>query len=223
MKTVAIIDDRKDVRERLAKRITRHLREENIDWRTISMEPLPTTDDYQNWIVNEKIIFLLVDERLTEEPLTDASYSSYNGHDLVKKVRQTNKQLPIFMITAHVDDEQIEEMKGDFDDVISRTNLEKIESSHQYVKRFIRYTQTYLTNFQKEYERLAELSELIALDIAKADDINELKALQTKLEIPLSSFISKDRKDWLAELDQKTKEIEELAAQLDVIIKNNGK
>lgn len=224
MSTVAIIDDRKDVRERLAKRIARHLKDENLTWKTVPMEPLPNPQDYQKWIVHEKIIFILVDERLTEEKLSNSSYNSYNGHDLVKEIRLTNKQLPIFMITAHPHDEQIEEMKGEFDDVISRTNLEDKESSRQYVKRFVRSTQTYLSNFQKEYERLAKLSELVALEQAKEVEINELKALQAKLEIPLSAFISKDRTDWLAELDKKTQEIEGLAAELDALIKkNNGK
>lgn len=221
MSTVAIIDDRKDVRERLAKRIARHLKEENVNWKTISLDPLSNIKDYQNWIINEKIVFLLIDERLSEEPLSDSTFSGHNGHDLVKEIRQTNKQLPIFMITAHVDDEEIEAMKGEFDDVISRTSLEEMSSSRQYVKRFVRQTQTYLQNFQKEYERLAELSGLIALEKATENEINEIKALQTKLELPLSGFISMDRTDWLAELDTKTNEIEKLAKELEELIKKN--
>ncbi len=223
MGTVAIIDDRKDVRERLTKRIARHLREEGVEWKTISIDPLPTYTDYQKWLVNEKIIVLLVDERLNEEPLSDSTYCNHTGHDLVKEIRKTNKQLPIFMITAHADDEQIEEMKGEFDDVISRTSFEEMSSSRQYVKRFVRSTQSYLSNFQKEYERLAQLSASVALENATEDEINELKALQTKLELPLSAFISKDRTDWLAELDQKSKEIEELASELDQLIKKGSK
>lgn len=224
MSTVAIIDDRKDVRDRLAKRIARHLKEENILWKTISIDPIPNPEDYQKWIVNEKIVFLLVDERLMEEPLSDSTFNSYNGHDLVRIIRQTNKQLPIFMITAHPSDNEIEEMKGEFDDVISRTNFEDANSSRQYVKRFIRYTQTYLSNFQKEHERLSKLSELVALEKATKEEIDELKALQVKLEIPLSPFISKDRTDWLAELDKKTEEVEKLANELNELIqKNKGK
>ena len=106
-----------------------------------------------------------------------------------------------------------------FDDIISRDDFIKSdESTKQYVNRFIRYTQKYLENFEEEYVRLAQLSELVALDKANKNDIKELKALQTKLQLPLSSFVVKDRKDWLEELESKNKKLEELSKKLETLL-----
>lgn len=221
MSVVAIIDDREDVRNRLAKRVKRHLAEEHKLWEVIATDPFENVADYPKWIVNEKVVILIVDERLKEVPIHGSTYSTYNGHDLVNEVRKTNKQLPIVIISAHTDDEVLEQMKGEFDDVISRTSFHDMNSSRQYVKRFIRYTQAYLENFETEYARLSALSELVALGRAQVKDVKELRALQSKLELPLSPFVSKDRNDWLAELDEKTKQLENLSQELEKLINND--
>ena len=213
MQKIAIIDDRTDIRERLSKRIAREIQKQGKDWIVENFPPLPKKEDYQNWIVTNKIAVLIVDEKLKEAKLANDLHADYNGHDLVKIVREVNKQMPIYIITAHVDDSALTEMKGEFEDVISRGQLDK-GNIEPYIQRFIRATQSYLDNYELEYKRLAELSELVALDKADKNDYNELYALQAKLQIPLSSFISSDRVSWINELEEKTRDLEKLSNEI---------
>ncbi|MFD0932231.1 hypothetical protein ACFQ0R_06390 [Psychroflexus salinarum] len=219
MALVAIIDDRLNERRRLSKRISRDIKAQGINWDIDHFDPLPQKEDYNKWIVQNKVVILIVDEKLKEGNV-GGIHANYDGHDLVKEVRKTNKELPIVVISSYVDDEdELESMKGDFDDIISRSDFIKSdESTKQYVNRFIRYTQNYLENFEKEYLKLAELSELVALDEANENQINELKALQAKLELPLSSFVITDRKKWLEELESKSKKLEELSKKLETLL-----
>ncbi|MFT6638399.1 MAG: CheY-like chemotaxis protein [Flavobacterium sp.] len=219
MGLVAVIDDRKDVRKRLSKKFSRYLKQEGISWDVQHFDPLNDILDYPKWISHNKIVILIVDEKLRETPKISGGFHSYDGHDLVREIRKTNKQLPIYVVTAHADDEILIQMEGEFEGVIQRDKFHEDESSNQQFKRIVRATQTYLENFNKEYLRLAELSGLIALNKATIEEKDELKALQAKMEIPLSSFISINRQEWIDELDNKTKELEELSSKIENFLK----
>jgi CheY-like chemotaxis protein len=219
MGIVAVIDDREDVRKRLSKKFSRYLKLEGISWDVQHLDPLNDILDYPKWISHNKIVILIVDEKLREIPKIGGGFHSYDGHDLVREVRKTNKQLPIYVVTAHADDEILTQMEGEFEGVIQRGKFNEDESSRQQFKRIVRATQTYLENFNKEYYRLAELSGLIALNKATIEEKDELKALQAKMEIPLSSFISINRQEWIDELDNKTKELEELSSKIENFLK----
>ncbi|WP_204345104.1 hypothetical protein [Psychroserpens algicola] len=219
MALVAVIDDRKSVRKRLSKKFGRYLKQEGISWDVQHFDPLNQILDYPKWISHNKIVILIVDEKLRETPKTGGGFHSYDGHDLVRVIRETNKQLPIYVVTAHADDDILTQMEGEFEGVIQRDKFNNDDSANQQFKRIVRATQTYLENFNKEYIRLAELSELVALNKATDKNKDELKALQTKMQLPLSSFISIDRQEWIEELDSKTKELEELSNKIENFLK----
>tara|TARA_R110000744_G_scaffold110953_1_gene209076 strand:+ start:3074 stop:3736 length:663 start_codon:yes stop_codon:yes gene_type:complete len=214
MLKVAIIDDNVELRTRVAKRIARHLKKEGINWEVKHYDPLEEKSDYSNWIILNKVVILIVDEKLNVVPNSEGKSTSYSGHDIVKLLRITNKQLPMYVITAYEEDTVLQGMKGQFDGIVSRTLFSDNKSAEQYIQRFVRATQSYLENYQNEYNRLAELSELVALDKATEAHITELKGLQTKLEIPLTSLNINDRKNWLLELEDKTAKLEELSEKI---------
>ena len=214
MLKVAIIDDNEELRTRVAKRISRYLKKESIKWEVNHFDPLEHVEDYANWIIKNKVVILIVDEKLNVVPNSKGISTSYSGHDIVKLLRITNKQLPMYVITAFEADTVLQGMKGDFDGIVSRSLFSIQEHAEQYIQRFVRATQTYLTNYQSEYNRLAELSELVALDRASEENITELKGLQAKLQIPITSFINNDRKSWLIELEEKTNRLETLSEKI---------
>jgi DNA-binding NarL/FixJ family response regulator len=207
MLTVAIIDDREDLRTRLKKLVRRHLDDNGVQWEIEGFAPLQNIEDYPNWIAENKIVLLIVDEKLREEP-NDGALVNYNGHELINIVRKRNKQLPIYVITSHAENEALDEHMAEFEDVVARDTFH--ENTSKFIKRFIRATQSYLDNYQNEYARLAELSEKSALDKASEEEIKELKALQVKLQIPLSSYIIDDRINWIREIEESTKELDQL-------------
>jgi CheY-like chemotaxis protein len=214
MLKVAVVDDNKELRKKVAKRIARYLKSENINWEVAHLDPLKSEKDYAAWIVKNKVIILIVDEKLNVMPNSEGISVTYSGHDIVKLLRKTNKQLPIYVITAYDQDTVLQGMKGAFDGIVNRNLFSIKENSDQYLQRFVRATQTYLINYQSEYERLGELSELVALDKASDNEIRELKGLQTKLQIPLTSLLSNDRKAWINKLEEKTNKLESLSEKI---------
>lgn len=219
MLKVAIIDDTESIRKRLAKPIRRYLKSKEINWVVQDFEPLERVEDYTSWIVKHKVIILIVDERLKVTLNSKGIAANYNGHDIVKLLRETNKQLPMYVITAYKDDNALQDMKGEFDGIVSKSDFTDSEKSEQYIQRFVRATQSYLDQYQEEYNRLAHLSHLVALDTATDQEISELNGLQTKLGIPLTSLNINDRKNWLKELEDKTSKLEELTKKIEQFLK----
>ena len=219
MLKVAIIDDNVDVRQRIAKRIRRYLNNKEINWIVENYEPFERIEDYTGWIVKNKVIILIVDERLNVIPNKNGKAVNYGGHDIVRLLRKTNKQMPMYVITAYKEDDALQGMKGEFDGIVSRSDFSENEKSKQYIQRFVRATQSYLDQNQEEYNRLAHLSNLIALDTANDQEILELKGLQTKLGIPLTSLNINNRNYWLKELEEKTSKLEELTKKIEQFLK----
>ena len=211
-KQIAIIDDRPDVRQRLLKGVSRYFEEHNINLDIKDYSPFQNIEDYPEWIVHNKIVLLIVDERLKEQPIAKDLYSTYDGHELVSTIRKYNKELPIYIITTHSEDEQLTDNLGDYNDIIDREKFE--HDSNQYMKRIFRSTQSYIENFEKEFLRLSELSKKYATNSISGEEKDELQALQAKLEIPLSSFSRINRTEWLNEMEGEVAKLQELESRI---------
>jgi len=218
-KQVAIIDDRQDVRERLLKVFGRHFEDEGIKLKLHHYPPLEDLNQYPEWIVHNKIVLLIVDEKLKENPISEGHFSSYDGHELVSKVREFNKEIPIYIITNHSEEEELNIRLGDYNDIIDRDLFDK--DSNQFLTRIFRSTQGYITNFESEYARLSVLSEKSATNNIEADEVAELKALQAKLEIPLSSISRIDRTGWLNEMEEEVTKLQDLKSRIEEYLKED--
>src|SRR5690554_4846685 len=144
MLKVAIIDDNSELRTRVAKRISRYLKKAGISWVVEHFDPLPEKEDYSKWIVQNKVVILIVDEKLNVVPNSEGKAASYTGHEIVELLRISNKLLPIFVITAFEEDTVLQGMKGQFDGIVSRTLFSDQKNADQYIQRFVRATQSYL-------------------------------------------------------------------------------
>jgi len=219
-KQIAIIDDRKDVRERLLKGVSRYFEANDIKLIVKDYPPFENINEYPEWIVHNKIVLLIVDERLKEQPISEKLFSTYDGHELVANIRTFNKEIPIYIITTHSEEEDLTENLGDYDDIIERAKFE--EDSDQYMKRIFRSTQRYVDNFEKEYKRLSELSTKSATNDITEDEKSELKALQAKLEIPLSSISKVSRTEWINEMEDEVSKLKDLESRIKDYLKNKS-
>ncbi len=218
MLQIAIVDDREDLRKSLVKPIKRYLKRLDIKWEVKDYPPLQDIKAYPNWIVSNKIIVLIVDEKLKGQS-NNGYRANYNGHDLVKIIRKINNELPIYAVTAYPKDSALQESKGNFDDIIGKNTFKNSSELEQYMKRFVRATKTYLENYESEYSMLSKLSQLVALDKATEKDYELLMALQSKLGIPVSSFAQTDRKEWMENLEKKADELKKISDEIKKLLK----
>ena len=217
LRNIAIIDDRAEERKILNDRIKHELKKLNITCDIVDFEPLPNIEDYPQWILDNKIDILIVDERLNTQKLTNGSYSIFNGHELITYIRKYNIHLPIFVITAYKETNELLSTVGNIDNIISRANFHKY--SAEYIKTIIRVSNRYFEAYQKEFLQLSQLSEKIAKGTATAQEVDETRALQEKLQIPMTANFYNDRAVWMNQFESKINDIASISSSIENFLK----
>lgn len=215
MLEVIIVDDRPAVGKRVANRFHRYLQQNGIPWNVNYLPPFKNRNEYNRYIIDNKVVLLVIDEKL-DVPISGIAVD-YNGHDVVEYLRKFNKELPIFIITAYPETDDLLLVEGQADGIISRSKFVRVEDSNQIIMRLVRSTHRYLENYSKEYERLAILSNRVVTNKASTDERRELVALRVKLDVE-NSIVDLDRKDWLTSLSDEVKELKTLISLANKII-----
>ncbi len=184
MPSIAIIDDRIDLRTTLKNRVEIELQKE---WNSIDTSPLPQLSDYYSWITENEISVLLLDERLNEKIDRNSKSVDYCGHDLVDYVRKYFVTLPIYIVTSYPDDDSLKAKFKDVEDIIPRREF--CQKASDYMPRIIRSGQKFLETFENELVLLSKKAKKIVLGKATAQDIKAVKAVQTKLAIAYPSDV----------------------------------
>lgn len=199
MPNIGIVDDREAHRTTVAKNVAMYLSE---PWGELNVFPFQSMGEYLSWIQEEEIAALIVDERLHEDAKSGQSVD-YNGNKLANYLRKNLPDFPIFVVTTHADDQDLQDSKADVDDIINRDKFN--EEPETFVRRIVRAGQRFFEQYQSELNQLAQLSEKIAIGQATQADSNQLLALQAKIGIssdPNNNF-------------EKSELISTLSAQLD--------
>ena len=181
-------------------------------WTVIDSKPFKETEMYRQWILENDISVLIIDERLDEEKLEDGSYVKYFGSDLVKKLRNFFKDIPIYCITNIAITEHLKKALSYFNLILSRKKFD--DDIENYLNLFIKSGISFYTEFQKELARLGELSETIARGDATDKDKEEIHSLQTKLLIPHLSEELLSRESYSKDLKKKIEEIKSMQDRL---------
>ena len=212
MNRIAIIDDNHEQRETLKRAIEAYLERRESTLEVIDIYPFETEDFqvYIDWINSENILVLIFDERMHNESENGKGPVGYKGNELVSIIRKSFKYIPVFTVTSHIDDDELQEKFGEFEYIVGREDF--IDNGANYVDIIIRSSQRYLDENQNELSEYDHLTKLIASGKGKSEDIDRLKALQIKLHIPMNDF--SDRETWLKEYEIHIKELEEYKAQL---------
>lgn len=213
MPKIAIVDDNKDQRGTYAIRLKQFLKELNSDIQVIDIFPFEKPSDYYGFIDAENIAAIIVDEKLHNDSQPDKLPVGYNGSDLVMYIRERYKYIPFFTLTNFPEDQVLQEKINEYDYIFS-----KKEFTIKQVEIIQRACQRYLAENQKELTMYNDLTRKIASGKAEGDDIEQLKALQQKLEIPLSTDL-KDREEWLKEYEKQIVSLEEIKSKLEKKLK----
>lgn len=214
---IGLIDDRKKEREDIKERLLLELEKLGADWTVNDYEPFEPLEAYQQWLRDEKIDVLIVDEKLNEQSQASTAKVPFTGHQLIEVIRSYNKTLPIFVITSFSDNPDLLSTAGNIDNIIDRIKFAKY--SEQYVQTMIRVSNKYLQTFENEFTRLSELSEKIATGTAAPAEIDQAKALQAKLYLPFSINPLVERENAIEEFETQVKDLDNLRKKIDDFLK----
>lgn len=221
MKKIAIIDDREELSSLIEAVISDALinLEKTDEWGVIKSLPLNNVQAYTDWIAEQNVGVLIVDEMLGERPSSSGAVVNYTGGDVVTSLRREVKDMPLYGVTsfpANVTEQQF----GLFDDVILRETF--TSQAERFVRRFIRQHEDFLEANAEELTELSELSEKIAKGDAQQADINRAKAIQQNIEIPVTSIALAGRGAWLEKYEATLGELEEAQQQAEEFLRKNS-
>jgi hypothetical protein len=189
-------------------RLRLFLKQLNTKIEVIDVFPFEKYSDYYGFIYSEEIVALIIDEKLYNDSQTDKAPVEYNGSDIVGYIRERYKYIPIFTLTNFPGDLILQEKINEYDYIFY-----KKEFSIKQVEIVNRACQRYLEENRKELSLFDDLTKKIASGKREADDFVKLKALQLKLQIPLSSDL-KDREEWITEYEKQIDALEDLKIKL---------
>jgi len=207
---IAVIDDRADARTLVVSVIEDAISNLEVTdkWSVLSAPPLPTLDDYTNWVNDERVGILVIDERLGEIPDASGKAANYTGSDLVSLLRTQNKEMPIYGVTSYPDDTSLKEHFALFNEVVKRDDF--TAKAAQYVERFLRMYKNFLEVNEKELSELSKISKKLALGTATTAEKKRARAIQENLEIPLTTVAITSRKEWLDEYQKTIEDFKKL-------------
>lgn len=216
MKNIGLIDDKDISRRAFMLKLNLELENKFPDWHVIDSKPFKEVETYRQWILENEISILLLDERLDEERLGDGSYVSYFGSDLVKELRLYFKDFPIYCITNVEITEKLINSLNYFNLTLSKRKFD--EDMDNYLNLFIRSGISFYTEYKKELSRLGELSNIVAKGEETSENIIEIQSLQTKLVLPHLTEDIKNREEYLAEIQEQIDKIKIMQIELTKLL-----
>lgn len=220
MPAIAIVDDDPKSRDSDVRSLNTHLPRDK-GWTAIAIHPLPYLKDYPSWIAENEIAVLLVDEKLGGRSAGTGGHVNYEGHDLIKSLRRSNKTLPLYFLTNFAGNTPVTQRFGDVEDIISKNDFKKNRA--RYVDRFTRKGAEYFKSFKDQLAQLNDLSLKIAKGEATEEDKNNAKAIQLNLELPHITEPCGDRSEWLEQYEGKVKEFEGLRKEIETYFKQKNR
>lgn len=208
MAKIAIIDDNKEQSGTVLNNIEIALSEMNSDLEVIASVPFANPHDYFNFIQENEVCVLILDELLNDQSNDGKGPVGYKGSDLVSILRTQLPHFPIFALTVIPANEELKEKYSQYEDIISRKEF--YADTNKYVPKFWRAAKNYLKENIEELSEFNELTTQLSGGSKDPDLIKKLQALQIKLELPFSGF--DDRNAWLIEYENQIKSLEELNA-----------
>jgi hypothetical protein len=210
MITIGIIDDNAEQRDSFKDAIDIYLHKNGREGvEVIDSEPLADIDEYTNWIIQNDIAALIIDEKLTEQPLKATGQScGYEGHDMAQNLRSRRSIIPIHVVTSSKINEDLIQNRELFENILSRKDF--LDEQSKYAEIFIRSGQRFFEENQKLFERIGEISKKIVKNDVSDDEIKELEGIQQFIQTPLYSEEMMLRQDLIATFKNDLEELKKI-------------
>lgn len=221
MKRIALIDDDPEYRSSVATMIGYAINDKNLqdEWEVIAAEPLQDQSTYGQWVNTNEITTILIDQRLDEVASESGQRADYHGSSAVEIIRQTHKDVPIYVITSHSPAPPLEANLGLFEDIIEKSAFSR--AIPEFLTRIIRSSERFLSREGEKLARLSELSEKIALSTASDSEKSEAAGIQQDLYIPFTTNMLARRTEWTEQYNNSIAELEALKGDVDEYLSNH--
>lgn len=211
MASIAIIDDNIDQSDTLKIALKQYLENLENPLDVITQFPFKDINKYFDFINQNEVCVLILDERLNNQSSEVQEPVDYKGNQLVSIIRERYKDFPIFSVTTYADDDELKEKFSEFEYIIKRDDF--VEEGNKYVPIILRAAQRFWESNLNELNEYAILAKEIAGGNNDQEKIKRLKTLQVKLVLPITGF--EDRQTWLNEYEQHIKDLEELKKKVE--------
>ena len=206
MPKITIVDDRKDFRTTLKRKIEAFFIKSKLkDWEVMDISPFQNKSEYFPWLLENDVVVLILDERL-QENIEESESVNYKGSELIEEIRRH---------LNYSRDPDLQSKFPLFDEILDRDSF--YSKADEYITRFIRSGQRYIQSHNKILTRISELSQKLAVGDATNEETLELRGLQEGLN--LSSVEIIDREAWLHKYQEKLDELDKLSIQIEEFLK----
>lgn len=184
MGRIAVVDDRREMRESVAEYIRLALEDLQVKWEVEAMAPLASVEDYVDLIEDGGLRVLVLDENLSEDISETGEAVGYSGHQVARFIRSKFSDLPQVIITSIGATEALEGA-AELDAIVQRDNFNQY--SEVYVERMVRLGQSFSQRYEKDLADLAEITTKLARgeagdeDRVRLDAIRETKVLEAQV------------------------------------------
>lgn len=200
MRTIGILDDRPKELSTTKSIIERNLHDKT--WSVVEVPLLPTPAQVVEWLAQEEINVLVADQVLSDK--SRGKNVTYLGTEVVKAVRQHLPDMPVYMITAHVDNADVEPNLDRMEALVRRGTLG--QQAPVLVPRMMRAGETFERRHRDSLSRLSALSQKNATGTLTKPEQTELQSLQASLALADTT----DTRDLL--LPELEKQVQKFAA-----------
>jgi len=219
MPTIGIIDDKKSQRESAQRIISNYLSENYGEWECVDTYPFRDKVDYVNWIVENDIAVLILDEQLTGEKSSQGWNVDYDGHDLIVFIRETYPTFPVFAMTAYgAKTQELVDRYNLFEDILEDKDF--YSKPEQEIDRFVRSGQRFTDTNLEELNKVSLVSKLLAEGKqVSQEDISEAKAIQERLGLPFTIDSIKNRSEAVDLLEKELNDFESIISEIESFLK----
>ncbi|WP_241172995.1 hypothetical protein [Serratia marcescens] len=204
---IVFINDQERVRNLYGSRLQR-LFGDIVD--VVALEPKSTTEDMLSELISIKnIVAYIIDENLTY-----SGKANYQGVGLIKRIREIDQKIPIYILTSNTS--LVDVKLGDIEFVIDKVDFSQEENKNKFLQRFLRHLSTYKdikTQQAKRFDELLIKSLDNPLSEEEKDEFNGLNAIRSKTLIDEGCISEKDLES-LQEQNKKLSEIENKLKEL---------
>ncbi len=183
---VIFIDDQKDVRDLFGRRL-RRLFKGIAD--VVPLEPLPTIRDMLDHLLSiQNVVSFIIDENLTYSGGTN-----YQGVGLIKKIREIDSKIPIYILTS--DTSWVDPLLGEIEFVIDKIELNDPSNKSKFLQKFVRHLATYediKSDQAKRFDELLIKSLSQPLQQEEKEEYEALNAVRARAFIDESSISERD-------------------------------
>ena len=219
MPAIGIIDDKKGQRESIQRIIANYLEENYSQWNCIDIYPFRDRIEYVNWIIENDVAVLILDEQLTGEKSVQGWNVDYDGHDLILFIRETYPTFPVFGMTAYgVNTQDLRDRYNLFEDILE--DKEFYSKPEQEIDRFVRSGQRFTDTNLEELNKVSTISKLLAegKDVTK-EQIEEARAIQERLGLPFTIESIHNRSEAVDLLEKELKDFETIISDIQNFLK----